>query len=344
MWSSLLGRFRLSSALTRVAILAIFAALLVGLPSFISQSQLDVVNLLLLFTMVGLAVGFMWGTVGQLSIAHGSLWGVGAYTAAILANRYGVTLWLAIPASAASAALLAGALGYLSLRLRGHYLVITTFAAAELFRVVAGNWSSLTGGQSGIVVNQFGASLGAIVIRSLASWYFLLLSAVGLTLLALWFASRGAWGRRLRAIRDNDELARSVGVNVAREKVLAFIFSGTLAGAAGALYAFFSQYVQPTEFGAAAGIQFIEMCILGGSRSAFGPVVGGVVVYVLPGLLALPPTLRQMLLGALLILFVMLAPGGIVGTLQAGWRRVWRRQSPPPPLPPGEVPALGLAE
>ena len=197
--------------------------------------------------LYGLSV--LFGQAGILSVGHAALMGVGAYTAAILANDLGMGFWSALPFAMAASALVAGLLGLPSLRVSGHHFIIITFAFGALFSIVLTNGGSFTGAATGLDVGPIGRPFG-INLDKTQNYYLLVVGAVLLSILATQLIASSAYGRTLRAIRENEPLARSIGINTGLHKLGAFMVSGLFAGAAGILEAYYLRHISPTLYGA----------------------------------------------------------------------------------------------
>jgi branched-chain amino acid transport system permease protein len=257
--------------------------------------------------LAGTGLAVLYGECGQMSVAHGGIIGMGAY-ATILMLSHGVPLALTLPAAPVIGCLAALLIGIPSLRLAGYYFVIATFAAAETMTIVATNLNVLgaAGGlslpentsifshQTGLYYVSFGALIGGVVLRHLI---------------------RGSQiGSRLIAIRENEPLARTLGVPTRGLKLLAFAFSGAVCGAAGFLFAFANQYVSPDDVGSAPGITLILVLVLGGGGTLLGPFIGAVIYYALPYIFPLSAVANQFATGVILIAVMLVLPQGLVGS------------------------------
>ncbi len=274
-----------------------------------------IVHLCVLICIYGLLVyglGFLYEAAGQLSVAHGALWGIGAYTTALLTLNAGWTFWICLPTAMVTAALFAGLLGYPSLRVKGHYFLIVTFAFAEILQTINTNWRGFTNGDTGLVIAVAPPPLGPISLQSRADWlvFSFALLVLGIGVLAI--LRRLPFGRRLSAIRENETLARAAGVNTVRDKVLAFMISGAYAGAAGACWAYYQHYVNPHQFDSHSGIELILMLLIGGIKTTLGPIVGVIVAICLPDLFGFSAAQNEIALGVAFIAIILLMPEGIV--------------------------------
>jgi branched-chain amino acid transport system permease protein len=275
----------------------------------------------------GLAV--LYGDCGQMSVAHGAIIGLGAY-ATVYGMQKGVAPVLALAIAVVIGVVAAALIGIPSRRLQGHYFVITTFAAAEAISVIATNVGGL-GGPAGISLPA-----GSGYLRTQSGLYYTVFGTLVLIVIVRSLLQRTAFGGGLIAIRENERLARSLGVPTGRYKTLAFVVSGGICGLAGFLFAFANQYVSPDDVGSAPGITLVLILILGGSRYWLGPIIGAALYYLLPYIFPLSAVQNQFAIGVVLVAVVLVLPQGIVGTV-AGLLDRWRA---------GRSPAVdgGLAE
>jgi branched-chain amino acid transport system permease protein len=287
--------------------------------------------------LYGLSV--LFGQTGILSMGHAALVGVGAYTAAILARDFGFDFWLAIPFAAATTALLAAIVGFPSLRVSGHHFVIMTFAFGQLLTIVLTNGGEFTGRATGLDLEQ-PVSLFGLALDPLPQFYLLTLGFVALSAVASWAIVHSSYGRTLRAIRENEKLAASLGINVGRHKIGAFVVSGVFAGVSGVLLAYFLRHISPSQFASFPSIYLALMVMIGGARLLLGPLAGGILVAFLPELFALDPVQSRILYGVCLIAVILLLPNGLIAGAIDGWRKLFaRRPDQAERLPAAEAPA-----
>ena len=296
-------------------------------PTIVSSSRfLDVAVTYGIFAICLYGLGFLYGQTNYLSIAHSALLGVGAYTAAILFIQAGLGFWAVLPLAALLAMVAALLLGYPALRVSGYHFVIVTFAACELFVLATRNLGGaearkgLTGGAQGLDITEpvgqvFGQSFD--INLELEPFYYLVIAFLFITLIVTQILVASPLGRTFRAIRENEPLARSVGIRANWYKILAFGISGLFAGVAGALFAYKLRHIAPDLFNSFEGVELALMVLLGGSRRLMGPLVGAIIVGFLPEILdvigiGLTPFQRQIVFGALLIAVIILLPHGLV--------------------------------
>ena len=305
----------LKSLLPVLALLAILAIVPALHPSnrILSLAITAMINVVALY---GLAV--LFGQTGILSMGHAALVGVGAYAAAILARDTGLGFWAALPVAALASAVFATLIGAPSLRVGGHHFVILTFASGMLLTIVLTNGGPFTGSASGLDIAPPGSLFG-IALDPLAHYYLLCLGFATLSVLAAWAIINSSYGRTLRAIRENEKLAASLGINCGLHKIGAFAVSGAFAGISGVLLAYFLRHISPTQFASFPSIYLALMVMIGGPRLLMGPLAGGILVSFLPELFDLDPVTARILYGVCLIAVILLVPNGLIaGAVQAG--------------------------
>jgi len=281
------------------------------------------------------------GGNGQISLGHGALMAVGAYTTALLIARTHTPVWVTILAGGAAAAVLGLIIGLAAARLRGPYLAGVTLALALALPEVAVKYSGVFGGEQGITVPPLTAP-GSLSAERWLAWVCLIAALAVMVLLAN--LNRSRFGRAFRAVRDDEIAASLAGVNVPRTQILAFVVSSACAGLAGALYGFGTGIVNPGEFTIGLSISLLAGMVIGGAGSLAGAWWGALVLVLVPqwstsfsNSLNLPSgvasNLALIIYGAVLIVVMILAPAGI----QGGVRRLLGL----PRLPAARVPVLG---
>jgi branched-chain amino acid transport system permease protein len=267
--------------------------------------------------LYGMAIPF--GQAGIMSLGYAGLMGFGAYTAAILWRDLGMNMWQAMPVSAVVAALFAGLFGLPSLRISGHHFAITTYFMCELLRIALTNGGSFTGAATGLDLPPIGTVFG-VNIDKLGNAYLLVALFMLASMLVAYLISNSRYGRTLRSIRENEQLARSVGINTNMHKVGAFMLSGLFAGVGGDLQAYNFRHISPDLYGGATSLYFALMVMLGGPRTIFGPLTGAIIVTFLPEVMRIDPVDSRIAYGVALIAVIMLLPGGIIAVAERGYR------------------------
>ena len=305
---------------TKLLYLVILAAALF-LPLYVPDPYIfQIVTMSLLFAIATSGMNLIIGITGQASLAHGAFFGIGAYGVAIM-TKAGITFWLALPASALIAAFAGLLVGLPTLRTRGSYFAITTLCFGVILWIVAGNWIDLTGGHNGIFGIPRPSAIpvpfyGEIPLYSQAAMYFLALGFLLLTLFALYRLVYSIFGLSLMAVRNNEPLADSVGVNTFVTKLVSFVIANFIAGLAGGLYACIIGAVSPSAAGYMMTFNFLIFLILGGMATLPGPVVGAFAIPVIMEFLQFMGDYRMLFFGALLVVVIIYFPQGFVGGLR----------------------------
>ena len=236
---------------------------------------------------------------GMLAMANAAFMGIGAYAAALLTMNYEAPFALALAGGMAAPALAAFAIGKPTLRLSGVYLAMATLAFGEVVRIAILNTESLTGG-----------ALGLNGIPPSTQWWHVAL-ALALVLFGLWRLNRSRVGRAFEAIKEDDTAAGLMGIDVAGHKLLAFVLGAMIAGLAGALNAHLTFFIGPNEYGFDRGVEILTMAILGGINGLLGPVLGALILTLLPELLRSLNDFRLVFNGLILVLIVLFLPQGV---------------------------------
>jgi branched-chain amino acid transport system ATP-binding protein len=293
-----------------------------------------------LFALVGIGLNVLMGLTGQVSLGHVGFYAIGAYAMALLTTKLGISFWLAWPAAALLAAACGALLALPAVRVKGPYLAMVTIAFGFVVENSIVEMRSLTGGQNGIM-GIAAPALGSFVQGERAVAVIAVLT-VGVALAGFVWLSRGTWGAAMRAVRDSETAAESVGLNPVLIKTTAFAVSALCAGAAGALFAPLSGMITPHTFGFSQSILFVLVLMLGGTGTVLGPLAGALVVGLLPELLSSLEEYRLLFFGALLLVVLWVAPTGIVGFWQSLLQRWWPKA--PQPEASHDTLVVGLPE
>jgi ABC-type branched-subunit amino acid transport system ATPase component/ABC-type branched-subunit amino acid transport system permease subunit len=296
--------------------------------AFVADSyELFVLSNVCLAAMVGIGLNVLLGLAGQVSLGQVGFFAIGAYAVAILTAKAGWSFWAALPAAGALAGVTGLVLAAPALRVRGPYLAMVTIAFGFIVEHGAVEWRGMTGGANGIMGFPmpvlFGRTFGGREIAWLA------LALTGILFVAYLRIARGAWGQALRAARDSETAAESIGIDLVAIRVFAFVFAAVAAGLAGAVFAPLTNFVSPSAFPFLQSILFLLGVVVGGAGTATGPLVGAVVVVLLPEFLADLAEYRLLFFGILLVVVLRLAPAGIVGGLAALWSLLLPARAPP---------------
>lgn len=306
---------------TNPLLLVIGLALLVALlpPLLPSTFYVRVVALVFINALAVLGLNLLMGFAGQVSLGHAGFFGIGAYAVAVGPTHLGLPTWLSLICGTALAALIALIVGRPILKLRGYYLAVATLGMGMLIAMVVSNEAQITGGPNGMPVPRlvlFGwRATGPQV------WYWI----SGITLvIGVWIAINlieSPTGRAFRAIHDSETAARVLGVNVARYKLIAFVLSAAYAAVAGSYFVLFDGFVTPETSSFLRSIEFVVMAVLGGLGSIFGSIVGAAILVLLPQFLTVFHDYEHIVLGAIIIVFLIFLPAGIVPAASSFLRR-----------------------
>jgi branched-chain amino acid transport system permease protein len=323
--------FPLPIARWTVAGLAVLFAIIV--PLAFSEYQLSILNLILIAVVGAVGLNILVGYTGQISIGHGALMSVGAYTAANLITRLHAPFWLALPAGGAMAAAVGAVIGIPSLRIKGLYLAIATLAGQLIIEWTINHVPWISGGvQASIEVPR--PTFFGMPLKEQSQLYLFLLFFAALAIVGAINLMRSRIGRAFIAIRDQDIAAEIIGINIFRYKLLAFAVSSFYAGVTGVLYTYYLGIANYEQFQINVSIDYLAMIIIGGLGSVLGSVFGAIFVTLLPiatrlglesvgslifsqaDLANIIPNLRLVMFGGLIILFLALEPEGL--------NRLWR--------------------
>jgi branched-chain amino acid transport system permease protein len=303
------------------------------IPLTLDEYYLSIASLVWIAVIGALGLNILVGYTGQVSIGHGAFMSVGAYTAANFATRLNAPWPVNLLAGGLMAALIGAIVGIPSLRIKGLYLAIATLAGQLIIEWTINHVTFISGGvQASIEVAR--PRLGPMVLAGQRSMYYFLLFFVVLAIVGTMNLMRSRVGRAFIAIRDQDIAAEIIGINIFRYKLLAFAISSFYAGVTGVLYTYYLGIANYEQFQIGVSIDYLAMIIIGGLGSVLGSIFGAVFVTLLPiviryameafggfffsqaTVLNLIPTLRLMLFGALIIVFLILEPEGL--------NRLWR--------------------
>jgi branched-chain amino acid transport system permease protein len=307
--------------------LALVAALLV--PVFVKDaSHLNLMILVLMAAQLGVAWNLLGGYAGQVSLGHAAFYGIGAYTSTLLLLQLGLNPWLGMLIGGLLAALLSLGFGWSCFRLKGHYFAMATIAVAEIVQIVFTNWE-FGGAAVGLTVPMTHDGWGWMVFATKLPYYWLALGLLVVTLVATALVERSHIGYYLRAIKDEPDAARSVGINIARYKQIALSLSAFFTALGGSLYAQKELYIDPgSVLSTALSIKMALVSILGGIGTLFGPVVGAVVLTTIEELTRATfggsgRGTDTIIYAALIIAIAVFYPSGLIGWWRA---KVLRRR------------------
>ena len=288
---------------------------LVTLPLVLSPYYVGLVVKMMVFALFAMSLDLLLGYAGMPSLGHAAYFGMAAYTTGLLALKAGWSVWFALPAGIAMAALTSIVFGLLALRTRGSYFLMITLALSQVLWGIAFGWRSLTGGDDGLPeVPRPNLSLPWSMSDNTPFYYFVLLFfVVGTVLLVRIVAS--PFGYVLRGIRESETRMLVLGYDVWRYKLVAFVVAAAFAGLAGCLYVYFNRFVSPDYVHVVRSAEVLLMVILGGAGTLLGPAVGAMLIVLLENLISTYTERWVTVLGIIYVLVALLAPNGIAGLI-----------------------------
>ncbi|NLS45619.1 MAG: branched-chain amino acid ABC transporter permease [Firmicutes bacterium] len=291
-------------------------------PYAVSSYTLYLINLSGVYVILVIGLNYVFGFTGQISLAHAGFWGLGAYTSALLTTRFGFSFLGGLVISGLIGMAAGLLVGLPSLKLKGFYLAISTYAVGGIINLVLNNWSSVTRGADGIPGIP-PPQIGSWVANTGMKKYYLMLVFVILVVVAFDRLKKSRIGRGLQALGDNEFAAESMGINTYVYKLIAFSASAICAAIAGSLFAHLIGYTSPDNFTSAESITLFCMLLLGGVRSTLGPVIGSVLLVLLPEFMRFLDEYCMLIYGICVVILAIWAPEGIMGFIG---NRIARRQ------------------
>ena len=293
--------------------IAIGVVAVVLLPALDDGYVLRVGAIVAIFAILALSMTLVAGTAGQVSLGQAGLFAIGAYTSALLTKEHGWSFWLALPAAGIVSAVLGVVVTAPALRLRGHYVAITTLGVGAMIASVLLNWEALTHGPLGIT-NIPSPNLFGYAIESPRDFYLLSLAVLAVCAGMVALLQRSHLGRAWRGVREDEVAAQSFGVPLDGYKSLAFALGAFIAGLGGSLLAHQYGYISPDVFGVVVSVLALTIVVMGGMANVLGAIVGTAVLVGTPELFRGLQDYRMLGYGIVLLLLVRFRPQGIMGS------------------------------
>ena len=296
-------------------LLALVVALLpLALPN---NYAYDVAIQVALNGIVCVGLNLLVGYAGQISLGHAGFFALGGYASALLASRWGLPVWLALPAACAAVGALAYVIGRPTLRLKGHTLAMATLGLGVIISIVLTTEDRITGGPDGMPVPPL--ALFGFVVQGEKIWYWI---SGALLVATVWLALNlidSPNGRALRALHGSEIASQTLGVDSARFKLQVFTLSAVLAALAGALAAHYAGFITPAKSSFLHSVELMIMVVFGGMASVFGAVIGAAALTMLPQVLTVLKDYEMMVFGAVLVATMVLFPEGLVPSIARRW-------------------------
>lgn len=276
-------------------------------PLFIHSYWLHVMVMALYYALLASSWTMLAGFAGQFSFAHMALAGVGAYTSALLVMWGHLPIWAGILGGALAAMLVGLMVGALVLRMTGAYLALFTIAFSELVRIALNAQYQLTSGASGLTVPHLYQAISKV------PYYYTILSILAVCLLIMWAVLRSRYGLFFRAIREDENAASAMGVNIVRYKIMAFVITSFIAGLAGGFFAHYIGVITPDSIMEISRMGLlIAMSVIGGIESLAGAVAGAIIVKFLEEYLRAFGLWRFVIFGSVLVLVLRFSQNGLI--------------------------------
>ena len=312
-------------------LLTVFGAIFCAPFLISSEFWLNAVLMMLYAALLGQSWNILGGYGGQFSFGHALFFGVGAYTVAVLQVQFGLNPWIGMALGGGLSAMVATVVGWLSFRygLRGAYFALVTLAFAEVFRIVANSVGFTVAGE-GILI-RLDRQPAMMQFEDLSSYFWLLWAITLGCFLAAWRLENSRFGARLVAVRDNEDAASAIGVNVLRVKLQAIALSGFFMGLAGVFYAQKFLYLDAgLAFGPTVSVEALLVPIIGGMGTLFGPLLGAAALHavaeVAREVIGGRPGLDMAIYGAILVGMMLFLPRGLARIGRGSARRIVGRE------------------
>lgn len=276
----------------------------------------------LLYICLGLGLNILVGLGGLLNLGYAAFYAIGAYTYAILNQRFGVDFWIALPLGGIASGICGLLLGMPVLRLKGDYLAIVTLGFGEITRIVIENFDGLTNGPSGIANIPKPSFFGHIFGYTGSTRYIYYL-ALALVLLVIFIARRlenSRTGRSWIAMREDDIASEAMGIDLTKTKLSLFVISSIVAGVVGVLFSAKTTFINPQSFTVWESITVLCIVVLGGKGSIKGVILGGLIFMLLPEYLRFLSQYRMLMFGFLLVVMMVFRPGGIIQNVRKTYK------------------------
>ena len=307
-----------------VLLLIIFA---LTIPLYVtSRFILHILIMCCIWAMAATSMNLIMGYTGQVNLAHGAFFGIGAYSAGLLILKLGINFWPALILACAITVFLGFLIGLPALRTKGSYFAIGTMCFNVIVTVIIDSWEGLTEGARGLlgiprpapIPLPFGKE---ITFTSIAANYYLILVSLLLTMLVIYRIVHSMLGRSFIAVRGHEELAESLGMSAMRAKLLSFLISTFFAAWAGVLYAAYIGFLSPEISDYHVTFELLTFCMIGGLGTMAGPLIGAFILTITSELLHGIAVPRMVAYGFVLIIIIIFLRGGIMG----GARMLWLR-------------------
>lgn len=294
--------------------------LLACLPLFLPEYQLRLVTETLIFALYAVSYNMLLGYAGLLSFGHSMFFGTGAFAVAVLLNNVsGLPLLAAVALATSFTTVVGFVVGCLLLRVKGTPFALLTLAFNALFHAIAVKWSSVTGGDDGLIIDPPSIDFGLLVINPAKGpdFFYLTLVVLGLAMAGCWYFTRTAMGQTVLLMRENEDRLRFLGYNTKLARLILFTFSALFAALAGCFYTLFYAFVSIDVISLEMTTTVLLMTFIGGTGHFVGPILGAGIYTYLQNFLSELTDNWPLFMGSLFILMVLFTPGGLVGIIKS---------------------------
>lgn len=292
----------------KLGIVVALIAFLMAAPFILRTFYLRIVTEILIWGILAMAINIMSGYTGLAPLGQAGIFGMAAYVVGFLVVKAGVNqMYVTVPAGILGATLLSVVFGAIAIRTSGLYFLMITLAEGMIIWGLAYRWAAVTGAENGLrgisrpeAINDFNV------------YYYVVLAVVALVIYVIYRVVKSPFGLTLQGIREGERRMRALGYNVPLHKFIAFVLAGFFSGVAGVLYVYYNNFVSPTSVEFARSAEELLMVILGGSGTFWGPIVGSAIITTVKHQVSLYTDRWLMILGAIYVFVILVAPGGLV--------------------------------
>ncbi len=300
-----------------LGLLALVLGVVPGVLSFLGKSYyMQVANSALIYCVVAASMNLITGTAGLMCLGHAAFFGIGAYTAALLNTHFGLPFLLTLPLGGVAAGLAGVLVALPTMRLISIYFAVATLGVGEIVHVTLLNWVSLTRGPMGMQIYEPITIFGH-QFTGLLSIYYVIAVLACVSIYLLWRMNHSYFGNALRSVREDDQCAEAMGISVVKLKIQAFAASTFFTGLAGAVLAHSAGYISPDSFQFSESILILTMVVVGGLGSLPGSILGALLLILLPEVARGLGDMRNVAVGVVMFLSILLLPKGIFGEVSA---------------------------
>ena len=305
-----------SRLLTIAALVLVLAVVPAALSMLGKSYYIQIANSALIFCILAASMNLITGTAGLLCLGHAAFFGIGAYAAGLLASNYGLPFLVTLPLGGLAAGIAGVLVALPTMRLISIYFSVATLGVGEIIHVTLLNWVSVTRGPMGVQLYD-PISIFGHKFTSLLSIYYVIAVLACISIYLIWRMTNSYFGNSLRSLREDDQCAEAMGINVVKLKIQAFGASTFFAGVAGAVMAHSVGYISPDSFQFSESILILAMVVVGGLGSLPGGLLGALLLILLPEVARGLGDFRMIAVGVVMFLSILLLPKGIFGETSA---------------------------